>query len=261
MKKISNLLGKPVLSLYESRTEGFVKNVVFDKGLKKLKWIIFFEDNEFQEEKIVSTASIYSFGENAIIVKNEDSINLKEEIILELNNPINNPVYTTKGKFLGNVADVVLNDKLFVENLILDNSLSISNNQIAVSSPNTLIVQDEEKTIRISNFKKRGMPNKNSAISTQEVKILPKVEIQSTIIDMADKTTEQPATKYTFGNNSLPLHLSSSNCQFLIGRKAEKNIYADNRELIIKKNTKITKKTVESAKSYGKLRELTMFSL
>ena len=36
MKYITDFLGKPVISLYESNVEGYVKNVVFDKYLKKM---------------------------------------------------------------------------------------------------------------------------------------------------------------------------------------------------------------------------------
>ena len=37
MKHITDFLGKPVISLYESNIEGYVKNVVFDKTFKKIK--------------------------------------------------------------------------------------------------------------------------------------------------------------------------------------------------------------------------------
>ena len=62
MRKITEYLGKPVLSLYESVTEGIVSNVVFDKNLRKLKFIVLFNDNEFQEERVINVNDIYSYG-------------------------------------------------------------------------------------------------------------------------------------------------------------------------------------------------------
>lgn len=254
MKKISDILGKPVLSLYEGETEGIINNVIFDKNVKKLKWIILFEDGEFQEEKIVNVNQIFSFGENAVIIKNKGCLNLKEEIITEENNPINNLVYTTTGCYLGKIKDVLLKNNKEVEFLELDSGIKLSTPQIASSSKNTLIIQEAEKRIRIANYKKRGMPKNNSASTVQEVRIMPNVEIQG------ENKMEQKEMKYSFGKNSFPLKFSSSNYEFLLGRKAGKNIYTDNQELIIKKDNKITLKTISIAKMYGKLRELTVFS-
>jgi sporulation protein YlmC with PRC-barrel domain len=196
------------------------------------------------------------------VVKNRDCINLKEEIILEQNNPVNNSVYTTQGNFLGKVVDVAIDDKQNVEFLELDNQTKILTKQIAVSGVDAIIVQDNQKLVRISNFKKRGMPNKNLVSTVQEVKIMPTDVLPTLTNDQKVSIQQIPnGIKYPFNSKSLPIKISSSNFKFLIGRKAERTIYADNQELIIKKNNKITNRTVEIAKVHGKLRELTMFSL
>ena len=36
MNKLSNILGKPVISLYNGQVEGTILNAVFDKKLKKI---------------------------------------------------------------------------------------------------------------------------------------------------------------------------------------------------------------------------------
>ena len=52
MRRLSELLSKPVISLYEGKTEGTIKNAVFNKNLKKLKWLVLFDDQDMLEQKI-----------------------------------------------------------------------------------------------------------------------------------------------------------------------------------------------------------------
>ena len=79
MKNLTNFLGKPVISLYEGNLEGYVKNVIFDKSLKKLKYFVLFEDNEFQDEKMLEISKVYNFNNDAIIIKNNSTLELKKE--------------------------------------------------------------------------------------------------------------------------------------------------------------------------------------
>ena len=50
MRNLTELIGKPVLSLYESKIQGTIKNVLFDKNLKKLKYFVLFENNDLKKK-------------------------------------------------------------------------------------------------------------------------------------------------------------------------------------------------------------------
>lgn len=89
----------------------------------------------------------------------------------------------------------------------------------------------------------------------------------NTIIDKESINTH--ATDKTYSNfsnqnknliNKLPTPILSNNYNFLIGRKSNKNIFANNNEIIIKKNSKITQKHIDTALNYNKLRELATHS-
>lgn len=282
MKKITDFLGKPVLSLYESVTQGIVKDLIFDKNFKKLKYIVMFDDNEFQEEKVVNVADIYSYGENALIIKNNACIELKNSIQSEVSNPINNRAYTTLGKFLGIVTDVILDDKQNITQVELDNTNMIGIKQVVTSGKDAMFIQDEDNLVKLCNFKSKNITNsqQNKKIkvqilteenqpddSTSQENISKPSTLENRASEPilleqeADKEIEpiKPRKKVELNENCLPVKTTSKN-NFLIGRKVLRNIYSFNHELIIKKNTRITEKTILNAKSHSKLKELTLYS-
>lgn len=291
MKKITDFLGKPVLSLYESVTQGIVKDLMFDKNFKKLKYLIMFDDNEFQEEKIVNVLDIYSYGENAIVVKNNACVELKSAIKSETSNPINNRAYTTLGKFVGIVTDVTIDDKYNIKSIQLDNESSIEINKVVTSGKDAMFVQDEENYVKLCNFKSKAIQNKQEnknikvAIMHQDAgeklaNIEPlKTEAENISVEASQESTAQenenieksesisevniepikPRKKVELNSDCLPIKSATKN-NFLIGRKVQRNIYSFNHELIIKKNTRVNEKTILIAKSHSKLKELTLYS-
>ncbi len=283
MKKITDFLGKPVLSLYESVTQGIVKDLIFDKNFKKLKYIVMFDDNEFQEEKVINVADIYSYGENALVIKNNACVELKNAIQSEVSNPINNRAYTTLGKFLGIVTDVVLDDKQNIKEVELDNTNMIEIKQVVTSGKDAMFIQDEDNLVKLCNFKSKAITNspQNKKIKVQILKD-ENLEKDETFVEekpieeisQEEMPNEQvlikqdaepevepikPRKKVELKENCLPVKTTSKN-NFLIGRKVLRNIYSFNHELIIKKNTRITEKTILNAKSHSKLKELSLYS-
>ena len=272
MKKVTDFLSKPVLSLYESTTEGIVKDLIFDKNFKKLKYIVLFTDNDLEDEKIINVSDIYSYGENALVIKNNSCLDLKVNLVDELSNPINNFVYTTFGKLVGTVKDVNIDDKNNVVSVVLTDDKIIELEKIVTSGKDAMFIQDKQKEVKLCNFKKRQIVNnvenkliKVEALNNTEIVTTEQSEenIQSnepeTPINNVEVEPIKPKPKRMLNENNLPKRTSTKN-NFLIGRKVEKNIYSFNHELIIRKNTKITEKTIVKAKSHSKLKELTLYS-
>ena len=265
MKKVTDFLSKPVLSLYESTTEGVVKDVIFDKNFKKLKYIVLFTDNELEDEKIVNVNDVYSYGENALILKNNSCLDLKSNLTDELTSPINNYVYTTLGKLVGIVKDVNIDDKNNIISVILNDDSLIGLDKIITSGKDAMFIQDELKEVKLANFKKKtivnNVDNKSIKVETlnaveDSVLIEPQEQVQEEVLDVEPI---KPKRKIVLNKENLPKRTSTKN-NFLIGRKVEKNIYSFNHELIIRKNTRITENTIVKAKSHSKLKELTLYS-
>lgn len=276
--KVTEILSKPVISLVDSKTEGIIKSIVFDKSFKRAKWLVLFDNNEHLEDKALSIQDIYSLGENAVVIKNADILNLylsctkTDEVCL----PINNNVYTTKGKFLGSVKDLVLNDKYYIEKLILENEQEVDIKNILASGEDAVIVQADNENVNIANFKRKKKTTttntKTMQAKEQEVVILNEVDQNlqtnselnisenSEEFELQPETVEVPISKPKYKFSSLAPQTLTANYNFLIGRKMEKNVYSQNKELIARKNVKVTQDIINKAKLHCKLRELVKYS-
>lgn len=248
MYKLSEILSKPILSLFNGKVEGTIKTAIFDKKLQKIKYLIVFNENEQIDEYVIPTSSIFSIGENALVVKNASCLepisNFEPQIVY--NNPINLHAFTTKGNSMGNVIDIFFDEKFVVEKVLLSNNTTIDIADLASFSENALVVQDKDKKINVSKFCEQKRPR---LIKTDEpVTILRTDNIQA----LATPSQPQIAT--------MPSKVTSS-VNFLIGRTITQNLYSQSKELIAKKGTPISLKTIENAKKNGKIKELSIFSM
>lgn len=272
MKHITDFLGKPVISLYESNIEGYVKNVVFDKTFKKIKYLVIFEDNEFQDEKMLDISKIYSLGENAIIVKNNECISLKQEELLDISNHINCKVYTTNGSFIGIIADIEVDESDYnINDIILTNGQRFKSYDFFTFGQDVFFLQDIQNPVKISSIRKRNKITSNIP-QTQNILVTIqngennsteniKTETSATAQSIIENTNTKQSKKYNLDNLTLPQKLITNNSEFLIGRKTTKTIYSSNNEVIVKKNVNINDKIIKQAILFNKLRELTIYSV
>jgi len=248
MYKLSEVLSKPILSLFNGRIEGTIKTAIFDKKLQKIKYFTFFNENEQNDEYIIPSSRIFAIGENALVVKNSSCIeplsNFEPQI--NLNNPINLHVFTTKGKSLGNIIDVIFTEKFVVEKFLLSNNTPVNIAELASFSENALIIQDEKEKVNVSKFSEQKRPRLIK--SDEPVTILRTDNIQT----LESALQPQIAT--------LPSKVTSS-VNFLVGRTITQNLYSQSKELIAKKGAPISLKTIENAKRNGKIKELSIFSM
>ena len=285
MKKLTELIGKPVLNLYESKIQGTIKDVLFDKNFKKLKYFVIFEDtdNDLNEEKILKSRDIYNIGQNAVVIKNGGYLEVKTIIIDEKTNPINNDCYNSSGDYLGKVVDVLLDDNFFIEQILLDNNERINVAEIITNGDNVLLVQNKDKVVKLFSFKSRAIKN-NEENKKILVEILNNEKVDETTEDETqeieqdieqnnsfkplEQTNEdnenkiepiKPKKKLILTNLNLPLTKATKD-NYLIGRKVTQNIYSSNHELVIRKNTRITEKTIVTAKMYSVIKELSVYS-
>ena len=114
MIKLSALISKPVISIYDCELIGIVYNALFDKKTKTLNYLIIL-DEENDLEYALHTKYILSASNDAIIVKNNNSVELKQNIDLELESLENitlKPIFSVNGNDYGVIKDIELNDKL-----------------------------------------------------------------------------------------------------------------------------------------------------
>lgn len=237
LKKISVLVGKPIVSIFEGKMIGYVKNVIFDDKINKIDWIEFF-DEENENEFVISAKDVYAI-DDIITIKNNDCVIPKNIVALEEKNPINFSVVSVDGKNVGKIIDIELDDKLKIDCFVINNNSKILPNQMLNIGKNIAVLQPE-KTTKISHYKP------NTKIFTKNVKT-------NNLVTIENKSFNQ--NKIT-----VPKKILTDNFSFLIGRKLDKNIYTDNKQLIAKKHSIITSQIIDVASKNGKLKELTYSS-
>jgi len=237
MYKFSEIISYPVISLYESEMHGFVYNILIDKNQKKCSYVQIRTELD-GIERIINVNCIYKIGKSCLFIKNNTNIELNcnnNHISDNFINPINKSAFNTSGEYLGCITDVEFDYKFNVINLIIDNSFKINNKDIYNLGNSIILIKDHsENNIRITKFK----PQK-------------KLDLMN-VIDNKVIILNQD-------NNSQPERIAT-NDKFLTNRHVMKDIIANNGEIIAKKNSVISKTTIQKASQYGKLVELARFS-
>ncbi len=233
---LSELLQKPILSLYDGELLGNINKAYFDKAKKKIKHF-----EILNEEDIcycLTPKNIYTIGKHAITIKNKQTltISLNEPIGSNLLLPINVKVYSLQGEYLGIVTDYSISDKYNIENLILDNQKLIDINDVASCSNNSIVVYYTNDRINIKNFRYRIQSKKDNQT---KVKVLPK------LFSSFNKISISPLNKKE---------------NFIIGRICTKDIFDNEHNIIIKQNSTITNQILALASSKNKLQDLMKYS-
>ncbi len=243
----TDIISKPIINLYNGNYEGTVKNICFDNKLKKAQWLVFFDENEDVEDKVLDINKIHNVGPNAITIRSNEGIYpiISVDGGVCLNNPINYIVYNTQGEYIGKVDEVELSNKFTVVN-ITANGITVDKEQIISASNNTIIINNNNVKINLKKSKNKKMP---TAKVSQVVSIQAPPKIETSIKRASIKFDATP----------VPTRIVSD-ASFLLGRRVTANIYGQNNEIIAKKDCKITNKHLEWAKKSNKLVELATYS-
>ncbi len=236
LENISKLLGKPVINIYDGNLEGYVKNVLVDANLKKVVWAEIFDDNT-QEDTILSFKDIFCLNNDAIMIKNNSGVLIAETVDTLCINPIGYKIYSLDGKYEDKVLDIVFDEKYKITKILLTDNRVLEHENI-LKIGNGIIIKKENRHVNISAFRPKTMIN--TAIQTEQ-------------------TVETLDNKKPLSSN--PKKLLATGFEFLIGRKVGQNIYSENKQLIIKKQSKITPHIINLASQNGKLKELTTYSI
>lgn len=233
---LSELLQKPILSLYEGEVLGNINKVFFNKSKNKITCFEVLDDEDLSY--CLQPKFIYTIGKHATTIKNKQnlilSLNFLDEGCLIL--PINVKVYSLQGEYLGIVKDYSVNEKFELQSLILDNQNEIAFSEIASIGSNSVVVYYNQKHVSINTFRYRIKPK---TTTENKVKVLPK------LFASFNKITPSPSSKKE---------------NFMLGRICTKDIFDNQQNIIIKQNSTITNQTLALASSKNKLQDLMKYS-
>lgn len=254
MKKNSEILGLPVISITEGRELGQVKCLVISP-LKGAVVAMVIEDDNWCT-KLLPFAGIIGFGDNAITITNSTSIVpiTDDNDILKLLNAkvklIGAKVITQLGSFQGRVTEYSI-----------DNSGIIVSCQI--EGPNGEVVQIQGQSILT--FGKEFMIISDDKISVS-AETIDKVEtfatdlqatpVSTIVLDQVTDSTQQLAV--TKHNDDSVKRFEDKQRAYLQGKKATRRIETDNGIIIVEKGDEITNEIIQEAQDAGKFVELSM---
>lgn len=263
--KFSELITKPVISLFESAIEGVVYDAIFSENMKKIKSLLIesAKYDSIEDEYLLEIKDIHKVGKDALMIKNKYALNFFDESSKQNHNPINYNVFTTNGQSLGKINDLELDANFNVlEFYCLSDKFNID--QIASINNNIILINTNEYSVNVSKFKHKTKPIIVKEPINQKAIILPLTQTQNNqtqifespyanmpqIIELENKQNEQSST-------SIP-RLTSQN-QNLVGRIITQTIIAQNGELIAKQGNIVTENTIVLASAHQKLRELSFY--
>lgn len=228
-----------VLSLYEGELLGVVDKLLFNKNLKKLIEIELISEDGVK--LILPTKNIYHVGKNAITVKNNQAVSIKVENSELYACPINSKAYSINGEYLGIIKEILFDEKFQTNKIALDNDSTLEVNKIASCGKNSVIFKTNDEDINLKKFTPNKAPKILKIKTVQTVETQPIPPINAVPVETQQKTTPQDAN-------------------FLIGRTCTKDIVNFNKDVLIKANSKISKKHIKEVNKFGKLRELMLYS-
>ncbi len=113
MRKISEFLGKPLISLADAACIGFVSNVWFDCKLKKAKLVEVVNDEGEPERVFLPFDKIVADADAAVLKSGNGG--LPEPTATAVPCPINRPCFNISGEALGTLTDVTLDGAAVLE--------------------------------------------------------------------------------------------------------------------------------------------------
>lgn len=141
MYKVSDLLGKPLLSLCEAKFLGTIANIYFDAKMSKGTFLKLYTLED--EIAFLPLIKLMNIQNDAAVVKNEDGITENGEGLV---NPINSLAFNQDGKSLGVVNDIIM-DGSKVMAFVIDGKETGAVNLI--SAGNLLVFNDTGKPVKL----------------------------------------------------------------------------------------------------------------
>lgn len=150
MYKLSEIVGKNVVSLYEAKNTGTLVNVLFDKNLTKIKYFeVFSDEDEDISRKFFSPDVVGAMENDAVVIKNCGKMMSRFSIPpVYVPGPVNAAVYNPSGVALGRVTDVTLDGFSVTEINVGD--LSFPPSDVLSKSDEILIINDTGEKIRLT---------------------------------------------------------------------------------------------------------------
>lgn len=264
MHKISEIISKPVLTLFEGENVGTVNSFLLDEKQNKIKGFFVFND-ESEVDNFIQAKDVFAIGNTSLIVKNLDKV--KPSLISNNSSLLNRQVLTVSGDSLGNLKDIYFDNEFCVCSYETSSGVILSSSCLLNVGNDAIFFDVENLNLKISNFKPKN------AIKIQD---LPEIKVQ--ILQENPETSQKQIEIPIISNNFTQSNFEQTRIinqtetinkkqqivfpqkafasKQIIGKTANKTIVGLNGEVVVRDTQKITEKIYEKAKKHSKLFEL-----
>ncbi len=247
MKKSTEILGLPVISISEGREMGTAKVLVIDPVQGGVAAIAVEDGKWYLGAKLLPFSAVTGIGENAITIDSSNDIlslvNASDmEKLLEADvKVIGAKVLTKAGRFQGKISEIELDDA----GKIVSFEVEETNGEKVVASGAKVITFGKEVVI-ISDTDSAvpGAPAPKPVIAAAE---------QPTAAPLQPAAPAAPET-----NDDSAKKFDDKQRKYLLGKKANRRIETDNGLVIVEQGGEITEEVIQKAKLAGKFVELSM---
>lgn len=249
MQKLSQIISKPVFSLYEGLWLGTIIDVCINFIGKKIRGFFVLSSDE-EKTYFVKTADIENLAEGVVILKNASKLTFLE---CENLNIFNKRALSIGGEDCGTIIELFFDENYDILSFETNKKFLIPFEKVVNIGDDAVFFGYEN-----SKFKKASLKPKNafalglapnlpvSIMSNMESNSVTGAELQ-TIGDMSAKTKNI--------NLTIPKKIKQ-NPYFLLGRTASNSVKSDSGDIIIKEGQKITEKAISKAQIYNLIYEL-----
>ena len=249
MQELSQIISKPVFSLYEGLWLGTIINVCINFGNKKIKGFFVLSSDE-ENSYFVKVADIETIGDDAVILKNASKLAF---IDCDSVNVLNKRAISIEGEDFGLIRELFFDDDYNVLSLETNKKVLIPFDKIVNLGDDVAIIGYDN-----SKFKRSACKPKSVFLNgqTPEMKVTILNKVASNSVTGAELKTIGEVTNLD-GQTELTVPKKiKQNPYFLLGRTASNSVKSDTGDVIVKEGQKITEKSISKAQIYNMIYEL-----
>ncbi len=274
MFKISEIISKPVYTIYEGINVGTIKNFLYDKKNKRISGFYLFDDETETHEHFLKSNKIFCVGEDNVMIKNLDYIEAMS--FSKDNEIINQDAISIDAQNLGKIIDLYCDDDFKAVSFETNMGIVLPADAMINIGKDILVFDTNQNKVNISKMKTKNkimvanLPNIKVSILDLEEPDISQIPIMSNNYDqtsfLGDEKIKSEGINQVVENEKiiprvknqivLPRRLLA-NPKSIIGKTAKETIYGLNGEIVVKQNQIITEKIYQKAKKHLKLFELT----
>jgi len=254
-----NLIGKSVFSIEDGQNIGTVKDVLVEKGTKQPIFLVA-DEEWFKGGKVIRGSHVSKIGKDALVVENKEKLmtvnNPEVEDIMSKSICFRGKAVTKDNQQLGEIKEYSIDcnkieciDLEVVTEPETDKRSYFPVEDITDITEDGVVLKESppapvvEESPEIKDQEQNGQSTEKNG---EDSGLVPTAESQEGLIEESADTSAIGAHK------DLKQILEERQDKFLLGKKADRDITADDGTLIIQKGEVITKEILEEAKKAHK---------